>query len=62
MFSTSGQQDEVYENAPPCQEAVEGGFCHGVCTARQAAVFTMTSFYEEAARDIFKELDTVRSF
>ena len=61
VFNEWATNDEVYESAarPLVKEAVEGGFATA-CVYGQTGSgksFTMTSFYEEAARDIFKELD-----
>jgi kinesin family protein 2/24 len=61
VFNEWASNDDVYASAahPLVREAVRGGFATA-CVYGQTGSgksFTMTSFYEKAAFDIFKELD-----
>ena len=63
VFNQKSSNEMVYRSAcmPLVQQAVRGGYST-VCVYGQTGSgksFTMTSFYERAARDIFAELDAM---
>ena len=62
VFNERASNEMVYQSAckPQVREAVRGGYAT-VCVYGQTGSgksFTMTSFYEKAAHEIFKELDS----